>query len=124
MNAYTRLILDNPEGGTVKLSGLDASLPGHGYFVGGVVSALIIDNPSEPTTEDIEAVDTFVSYLQGSDVRAEYLGWWTDEETGKLYVDGSTHFYSEHYARREGRNRGEIAIFDIVRKTSIYLDKE
>jgi hypothetical protein len=117
MNAYTKLILDSLEGGTVPLSG---DLPTYGYLVGGVVSSLIFD-PSDDLQPGAD-IDHFVDYVKGPTVAAEYLGWWTDEETGAVYVDASSWHPDVDKATRVGEERGEIAIFDLTTKNSIYLE--
>lgn len=118
MTNFTQQIVANPEGGTVQLDG--GPLPDRGYFVGGIVNALIIDDTFTPKST-MEALEVFVTYLrEHTDV--PYIGWWTDEQDGKLYVDGTSWYADEQEARRIGKSRGEIAIFDVERKTSIYLD--
>lgn len=112
----TSQIIENPSGGTVSLTA--DPLPTYGYFVGGVVSALIVDESNAtPVTE----IDFFIRYVRES-TGALYLGWWTDEETGKLYVDATTWVADVDKALRLGEERGEIAIFDIECKTSLYLE--
>jgi hypothetical protein len=122
INALIAQIVRNPEGGTVSLvPGVE--LPTSGYFVGGVVSPLIVDTlDSVSVQQAVRILDTIEEFVER--VRAlplTYLGWWTDEESGKLYVDGTTWHADRTGSLRIGRSRGEIAIFDVVRKTSIYL---
>lgn len=110
-------IISDPSGGTASLRGLE--LPSTGYFVGGLVSPLIVEDGSSVTSLRAD-LETFVSYLTDS-TDAEYVGWWTDEETGRLWVDATSHHYSEYYAARYGRERREIAIFDIARERELRL---
>lgn len=114
---FTQQILDNPSGGTIHLGG--DNLPVTGYFVGGIVSPLIIE-PDESPADQREALDTFIKYLINGAGPA-YLGWWTDEETGKVWVDGTTWHETEFEAGRIGRKRREIAIFDIERDRELRL---
>lgn len=113
----TSQIIANPSGGTVSLH--SDPLPSFGYFVGGRVSALIVDLLTDKTP--VADIETFVRYVRES-TGALYLGWWTDEETGKLYVDATTWVADVDKAIRLGEERGEIAIFDIECKTSLYLE--
>ena len=79
------------------------------------------------TPEGRAKVDEFIAYLNGPTVGAAFLGWWTDEETGKVWVDGTSHHSTEFVAGRIGRRRREIAIFDIERQRSlrlVYVDGE
>lgn len=114
----TSKILAKPEGGTVSLTG--DPLPTGGYFVGGLVSPLIIE-PEDSPREQREALDHFIEYLNGPTVGAAFLGWWTDEETGKLWVDGTSHHETEFVAGRIGRRRREIAIYDIAKQRELRL---
>jgi hypothetical protein len=110
----TQKILANPDGGTVKAADPGQTLPTTGYFVGGVVSSLIIDeNALIPDQE--ECIETFVAYLIEYVADADYIGWWTDAETRDLYVDGTTWFADYNEAEQATRDRGEIAFWDIER---------
>ncbi len=116
MEELTIRIQENREGGTVHLSD-EGPLPTTGYFVGGVVSALIIE-PSEFDTEEADQmVQSFLIYLKSQNL-APYVGWWTDEETGKLYVDATTWYRHYDVAESACRSRNEIAFYDIARGRS------
>lgn len=112
---FTEQIIANPEGGTVSLTG--DPLPTVGYFIGGVVAPLVLDEKGTLADEK-EALDAFIAYLNGPTVGALYLGWWTDEETGKLYVDGTSWRSSYDQAEQLCRMRREIAFYDIERGRS------
>lgn len=124
-------IMSNPEGGTVALeregvSGAHRNLPPYGYFVGGIASPLILTD-TDSAEEWTHSIDAFVSYLRGSTMNVRYLGWWTDEETGHLWVDGTSWHATEFEAGRVGRERREIAIYDIARQRELrlaYVDGE
>lgn len=119
MLELTDMILDTREGGTSSLTG--GELPVTGYFVGGVVSPLIIE-PEDSLPEARWNVDAFIVYLRGlRQVSCEFVGWWTDEETGKLWIDGTTWHETEFQAGRAGRGRREIAIYDIERQRELRL---
>jgi hypothetical protein len=115
---FTSQIIQNPEGGTVALAWDE--VPTAGYLVGGLVSPLVLDEQGT-LADEREALDAFIEYINGPTVGAPFLGWWTDEETGKLYVDATTWHGTEFEAGRIGRERREIAIFDCQRRTSLYL---
>lgn len=115
---FTQQILDNPSGGTISLEG--RVLPLTGYYVGGMVCPLILEPDDSPAGQR-EALDAFIEYLNGPTVGAPFLGWWTDEETGKVWVDGTTWHETEFEAGRIGRKRREIAIFDIERDRELRL---
>lgn len=106
-------ITRNPEGGTVGLEGRD--LPATGYFVGGVVASLIVDTGPGWAYDERPGIDFFIAYLADR-VGAEYVGWWVDGETGKLYVDGTSWHADYDEAERACRERGEIAFWDIERQ--------
>lgn len=105
-------ILANRDGGTIALNG--SELPTTGYFVGGITSALVYGPQDGP-----EDVIEFVRYLDN--LGAEYVGWWTDQETGALWIDGSDHFAQQWFAEGIARDRGEIAIYDIANQAEIRL---
>lgn len=50
-----------------------------------------------------------------------YLGWWRDSETGLVHLDGVNHFNTLAWAEKVGRDRGEIAIYDIANAREIRL---
>lgn len=112
---YFEQIVASPEGGTASLHG--QGLPTRGYFVGGLVSPLILDDFSGDADWNVEI---FASYLTDS-VRAHYLGWWTDGETGKIWVDGTTWHATELEAGQVGRERREIAIYDVASQRELRL---
>lgn len=99
------------QGGTVSMLGQE--LPTHGYFVGGVVEELIferfvdIDGP-----EVIRFVDTNPS---------EFVGWWVDEETGKIHIDAVEWYERSERALYTARGRGEIAVWDVANSREIRV---
>ena len=122
VNAFEQ-IMASPAGGTLSLTG--DPLPTEGYFVGGIVSPLVLD-PQDTPQEQADQVESFVGYLVQTEL-ASLVGWWTDEETGKVWVDGVSHHATEYRAASLGRGRREIAIFDIVRGRELrlaYVDGE
>lgn len=112
----TQQIIESPEGGTVSLTGDE--LPGTGYFVGGVVSPLIIPN-LRFTPDALFQIDAFINHLNSPDVGAAYLGWWTDSETGKLYLDATSHHQARDVAEKISLRRREIAFWDIANEAEI-----
>lgn len=114
----TQTIAASPEGGTVSLIGED--LPTTGYFVGGMVSPLVLGNGIDFTPDALFEIDVFVDYVR-TRVGAEFIGWWTDEETGKVWIDATDWYETEFRAGRAGRRRREIAIFDIARQCELRL---
>lgn len=116
---FTSRIVAEPKGGTVSLTGDD--LPLTGYFVGGVVAPLVVEESEVWTSETRAKIDEFIAYLNSPSVGALYLGWWTDEDTGKLWIDGTSWRRSEFEAGRLGRTRRELAIFDIERQRELRL---
>ena len=109
---YASTILDDPNGNTVALNG--GQLPTSGYFVGGIVSALIYQGDDEGDIQE------FAAYLHES-TDAEYIGWWTDQETGQLWIDGSEWYQHLGIAKAVGKGRNEIAIYDVANQSEIRL---
>lgn len=101
--------------GTLDVMGYD--LPAYGYFVGGDGEPLVFDSAEDANRPDaLRAIERFVSSTP-----ARYVGWWTDQETGKVYVDGTTWFRFEADAGRVGRERREIAIYDAGNQRELRL---
>jgi hypothetical protein len=112
MNSFDRVsitdrILAEPEGGTASLGAHE--VPTTGYFVGGVVASLVLDMP---TSHSDAKIHEFVGRLFRT-LDAEYVGWWVDGETGKLYVDGTSWHADYDEAESVCRQRHEIAFYDI-----------
>ena len=103
-------IFANPEGGTAPLH--RDTLPTTGYYVGGAVSPLILSDPLEFTPDARWDVQVFVNYLREY-VACQYVGWWSDSETGKVWIDATTWHTDEFTAGKVARERREIAIYDI-----------
>jgi len=96
------------EGGTLDLLGHE--LPTHGYFVGGASKVLIFHSPETANNSAaLKHIETFVKDLEG-----RYVGWWADEETGKVYVDATDWYPDYETAEKECRRRGEIAFYSIA----------
>jgi hypothetical protein len=117
VNAFEQ-IMASPAGGTLSLTG--DPLPTGGYYVGGVILPLILD-PEDSPQEQADQVKHFAEYLLAQSAFARFLGWWTDVETGRVWVDGVSHHATEYRASRFGRIRREIAIFDIARGCELRL---
>lgn len=117
---YFAQIITSPEGGTASLNERITALPDTGYYVGGLVSPLVIDDVDSITQDDRWNLEVFVAYLIET-VGADYIGWWTDSETGKLWIDGTTWHLGEFIAARVGRERGELAIYDIRGERELRL---
>lgn len=109
-----RPIVDNPEGGTLDLRGYP--LPDNGYFVGGACPPLVF-----PSAESVDPV-TLAGFIIG--LCSTYVGWWTDEETGKVYVDGTDWIGTELVAEAVARDRSEIAFWDIGAAREIRVSYE
>ena len=100
------------EDGTVPAGG-EEGLPTHGYFVGGLFPSLVFSGVGEIDRGEL-------AWWIGSN-DAEFYGVWVDSETGRIYFDGVSHYYTERASRDIGAGRGEIAIWDIANKAEIRL---
>jgi len=99
--------------GTLGADG--ANLPVTGYFVGGVTAPLVFDSFREANTPS--ALGDIVEFLKSTETA--FVGWWTDSETGKVYVDDTTWHSSLESATGAAQERGEIAFWDILCETEI-----
>lgn len=108
--ARVRRSIDNqPAGGTLALEeGL--GLPRYGYFVGGA-GPLLVFQSEDMLREHWESVGSYVAAVIAGG--HQYVGWWTDPETGKVYVDCSTWHPDVFQADQQAMRRGEIAFYDV-----------
>lgn len=111
VEAVSATLPDTPQGGTVRLSPLP--LPTCGYFVGGGGRELVYDSF---VTLDGPEVAAYVAACP-----TDYVGWWMDSETGKIHIDWVDWTGSRSGAHWLGRQRGEIAIYDIANAKEIRL---
>ena len=119
MNIFEQ-IQASPEGGTVGRDRRET--PDHGFFVGGHGEPAIFSAGAEYTPDLERQVNDWVGKSN-----APYVGWWTDSEDGKLYLDGSDWVESEWTATQLGRLRKEIAVWDIGNERElrfVYVDGE
>ncbi len=112
VDSIVNRIAESPEGGTAHLAGWD--LPARGYFVGGAGSTLVFLSPN--------TVDYTLTRVFCERAHAAYVGWWTDEETGKVYVDQTDWLPTENAAAKVARGRHEIAFWDIGHAEEIRVD--
>jgi hypothetical protein len=120
MNEIIKQIIANPEGGTVGLDGRPT--PHYGFFVGGHGDPIELSAGVEFVAETQRQISDWIRKSN-----APFVGWWTDEETGKLYLDGSDYIESEFTATQLGRLRHEIAVWDIGNERELrfeYVDGE
>jgi hypothetical protein len=106
-------IYQSPEGGTVDLQ--KEELPTDGYFVGGVGAPLVFE------TVDRLAPIPLDSFARG--LKSRYLGWWTDSETGQLWIDGSDWYQSLSATLVTARDRGELAVYDVANQSEIRCSR-
>lgn len=114
MTTISEQIVRNPEGGTVDMDGYP--LPPDGFFVGGAGTVLIFRSHQEIDKSLISL------WLTRPPVAAcVYVGWWTDQETGKVYVDWSSWTLDRPQAEFLAATRGEIAFWDIRYSESVKV---
>lgn len=106
-----RSIKSSPQGGTIDL--MPYPLPSYGYFVGGAVQPLVLDSAEQLT------YPALVEFGESSGSR--FLGWWTDEETGKFYLDAVDWHANQDTAARVARGRQEVAFHDIAHDRTLRL---
>lgn len=113
-----RIIQKNPWGASVKpqtgkqpTDGFMVSVPGRTRFVD-------TSDMSGPKGEKIirEYGRTNADVLQSGNA---HIGSWTDPETGKTHLDVSENIKDRTQAYRVGKQRHQIAIWDVARKRAI-----
>lgn len=100
-----QMITDGTDG-TVTRYGVKADQT-RGYWVGGIRPSLVFAPDSRRNFGDV------LWFVQSTPL-AEYFGVWTDED-GTVYVDASDWTPSRGNALAMGRERGELAVWDIAR---------
>lgn len=108
VDRVARHIDSSPAGGTLPLGAYP--VPTHGYFVGGAGPTLTFQS-EQVMREHWGMVESFVRSVYG--LGHQYLGWWTDPATGKVYLDCSTWHAEAASADAHAVKRGEIAFYDI-----------
>ena len=101
------------QGATVDRDGI-ANPYDTGYYVGGLYPSLVFD--SVHTMDRGE-----VAWWIGNHP-ANLYGVWEDDETGKVYVDAVQWDVSRRAAVQVGRDRGELAVWDIKNSREIRCD--
>lgn len=112
MLRVTREILNAPDGGTYDT--WEGVIPSTGYWVGGESSTLTFRSSLHI---DSATLDAFVQ-----NAPSRYVGWWTDSETGKVWVDTVSWAGKLGEAYRLAVCRGEIAFWDIASDAEIRTE--
>ena len=111
------MIRNNPDGFSVTPDGRQ---PTDGYMVSLPGRTHLID-PAElngPQGHEVVAAHTAAH----SDVYknpAMHIGGWTNDATGKMHLDPSENIKDRATAERLGRERNQIAIYDVKNKRTI-----
>lgn len=105
----------SPAGGTAE-SHHNSRPPQDGYFVGGAVSGLVYDS-FEDAFADRDEVVHFIRSLP----RHVLVGWWTDPEDGKFYLDGTTWTAFRETAETHAHSRGELAYYDAANEKDVRV---
>jgi hypothetical protein len=129
----TRKILKNKDGGTVDGTGKDYSLgdrPASGYGV------------AFKKFETVYVIDDFFDFSElfsvilqklrelefqtnkkeeVGEIRPHYLGWWTDENSGSLYMDLVAVISNKQAALKLARDQQQLAIFDFSNSSTLYI---
>ncbi len=114
MNEIVQQIIDNREGGTASTTGIP--LPSFGYWVGGAGPCLTI-----PAHLGLIGSHSLLSSFVGH-ASSDWVGWWTDGDDGKFYLDCVTWIPDVDKANRLAAERGEIAFWDIQSDAEIRTE--
>lgn len=101
-------------GCTVSLVSGDVATHTTGFYVGGVVKTVRL--PLEPTLEEYaDAVESVRAAMGGKG----YIGTWRNYYDTTTDVDGVEWYADADEALRVGRERGELAVWEIAGGTSL-----
>ena len=98
---------------------LKKETPKNGYMVS--VADIFQLKLSEITDNEIERLEKELNNLENKGYKNGYIGGWLDTETDIVYLDISYNFRSLGMALSEATNSNQLAIYDIVNNTSLYL---
>lgn len=115
--AIADAVTSGKNGETFDLNG-DVMKERRGYWVGGGTPPITMKANSS-YNEIKEKITQWLTYI--GDAEISYVGFWIDEENNRLFVDSCTLIYENNAAMELGRERGEIAIYDVARKESLYV---
>lgn len=76
---------------------------------------------SDITDNEIEKLEIELKELEKQGYKNGYIGGWLDTETDIVYLDISYNFRSLGMALSEASNTNQLAIYDVVNDTSLYL---
>jgi len=110
-NLVTRTLME--PGATISLFGSPA--PIDGFYVGGAVESLVFP--------DLHAVrfGPVRELLEGA--TSDYVGFWTDDDTGQVYFDLVDWYQDEEEALKVARDRNELAIWSVAGDLEIRLSE-
>lgn len=106
-----KIATENPDGFTVDLKG---NMVNHSDKSKWVIAR---KETQDNTIEDWDNVIRWAS-------QSRHVGGWTDEKTGKVYID-AVDVYDSSYELPEilaiAKERGQIAVYDLVNQETTYL---
>jgi hypothetical protein len=111
------MIRNNPHGFSITL---DGDQPKGGYMVASPGHSEIHSTDELASDRGPAIVNSYAS--AHADALAEpgaHIGGWTDPETGKTYLDVSHNIANRQAAIAAGRQRNQIAIYDVKHGTDI-----
>lgn len=111
-------IRDRADGGSYRIDTTDA--PTTGYVVGGVTASLVVDPNAESNFDLYYRLTDWTRFVVAT-FPDSLVGFWRDDATGLYHFDVSDHIATESEAAALGRERGEIAIWDIDNASEIRL---
>ena len=105
------------DGGTLSMHPGVPDEPADGYFVGGQdLTSLVFRRQDVRRPKVMYAAKDFLARLNTS-----YVGWWVDQETGKVWLDGVEWYLSRDVAESTARRHGELAFWDIARQRELRI---
>lgn len=109
--------LADSKDGTLSVDGGEPAAAG--YYVGGAAAPLVFESLTDANRPS--ALGDIIEFLKSAET--PFVGWWTDSETGKVYVDATTWHGSLGLATQAALERGEIAFWDIAHEVEIRLSE-
>lgn len=93
--------------------------PKSGYMVGGIAEPLICNSIEELKEHKIKILKYLVAYAGLGENK--FLGGWKNTSDGKIYIEPSELFNDLSWAILIGRERDQVAIYDLRKGENILL---
>ena len=112
-----RIVWETMANGGATLNPITGGEPASGYMVGGIAPSLTF----APGTIPGRMISELIQYIATNWTHGSFVGGWQDPDTFEYHFDISDRIDDRDFAIELGNRRGEIAIYDLAGKDSVYV---